>query len=327
MKGFASDAGRQQRILLGLLMGLGLVGCSKSGNYNPVGPSAITPATELASHAGGTNRHYRAAITPTSVASGSSTSLALTITNCNEAACPGNPTTNNQLLGSVEIIVPAGFTVTIPASPNPTSATGGKTWTATLVNGAIRLGATAGNQRLAAGESVTVTFTASAPSACASYDWLTNAYQDPLSGGALVRTTPYELIGSQPQVEVTGCSAGCTQGQGYWKNTPQAWPVGQVMLGTVSYSAAELLTIFKQPVAGNGLIQLAHQLIAAKLNIASGASGAAVAATVAAADALIGALVVPPVGAGSLQTSQTSALNDTLDAYNKGLIGPGACPQ
>ena len=117
MKVFASGAGRQQRILLGLLVGLGLAGCSKPGNYNPVGPSAITPATEMASHAGGTNRHYRAAITPTSVASGSSTSLALTITNCNEAACPGNPTSANQQIGSVEIIVPAGFTVTLGAVP------------------------------------------------------------------------------------------------------------------------------------------------------------------------------------------------------------------
>ena len=325
MKVLASGAGRQLRILLGLLVGVGLVGCSKAGNYNPAGPSAIAPATEMASHASGTNRHYRAAITPTSVASGSSTSFALTITNCNEAACPGNPTTNNQKIGSVEIDLPAGFAAT--PGPVPTSATGGKTWTGTVVNGEIRLGATGGNQRLEAGESVTVTFTASAPAACTTYSWLTKAYQDPLSGGELVTTTPYELIGSQPQVEVTGCSAGCTLGQGYWKNTPQAWPVGQLMLGTVSYSATELLTIFRTPVAGNGLIQLAHQLIAAKLNIANGASGAAVAATVAAADALIGALVVPPVGAGSLQTSQTSALNDTLDAFNNGLIGPGACPQ
>ena len=187
MKVFASGAGRQLRILLGLLVGLGLVGCSKPGDYNPAGPSAIAPVTELASHASGTNRHYRAAITPTSVASGSSTSLALTITNCNEAACPGNQTSNNQQIGSVEILVPAGFTATLGAPP---SATGGKTWTATLVSGAIRLGATAGNQRLAVGESVTVTFNASAPSACATYNWVTNAYQDPLSGGALVRTTP-----------------------------------------------------------------------------------------------------------------------------------------
>ena len=269
MKILASGAGRQ-RILLGLLVGFGLAGCSKPGNYSAVGPSAITPATELASHASGTDRHYRAAITPTSVASGSSTSFALTITNCNEAACPGNPTSANQKIGSVEIIVPAGFTATLGA---PHECHGRQDLDRDARHGTIRLGATGGNQRLDLGESVTVTFNASAPSACATFNWVTNAYQDPLSGGELVRNTPYELIGSQPQVEVTGCSAGCTLGQGFWKNHPEAWPVGQVTLGTVSYSASQLLAIFTQPVAGNGLIQLAHQLIAAKLNIANGASG------------------------------------------------------
>ena len=42
---------------------------------------------------------------------------------------------------------------------------------------------------------------------------------------------------------------------------------------------------------------------------------------------LIGALVVPPVGSGTLHPSQTSGLTDTLDAFNTGLIGPGACPE
>jgi hypothetical protein len=37
-------------------------------------------------------------------------------------------------------------------------------------------------------------------------------------------------------------------------------------------------------------------LIAAKLNITSGADGSAVAATISAADALIGGLIVPSVG-------------------------------
>jgi hypothetical protein len=70
---------------------------------------------------------------------------------------------------------------------------------------------------------------------------------------------------------------------------------------------------------------LAHQLIAAKLNVANGADDTAVAAGIAAADALIGGLVVPPVGSGSLASSATSALTETLTSYNEGLIGPGHC--
>ena len=118
----------------------------------------------------------------------------------------------------------------------------------------------------------------------------------------------------------------CTFTQGYWKNHPAEWPVGSLTLGTVNYSAAQLMLIFNQPAAGNGLISMAHQLIAAKLNIAQGASApAATLAAIAAADALIGALVVPPIGAGSLPPASTSALTQTLDNFNQGITGPGHC--
>ena len=121
---------------------------------------------------------------------------------------------------------------------------------------------------------------------------------------------------------------GCTFTQGYWKNHPEAWPVDTLMLGTVSYNQTELLSIFDQPVVGNGLISLAHQLIAAKLNAANGAFvPTGVATAIADADTLIGALVVPPVGSGYLAPSATSALTTTLDTYNKGEYpdGPPHC--
>ena len=118
----------------------------------------------------------------------------------------------------------------------------------------------------------------------------------------------------------------CTYTQGFWKNHPGSWPVASVTLGTVSYSAAQLLLIFGQPAAGNGLISMAHQLIATKLNIAQGATPpASVLAAIASADALIGIRVVPPIGAGSLTPASTSALTGTLDNFNQGITGPGHC--
>jgi len=125
----------------------------------------------------------------------------------------------------------------------------------------------------------------------------------------------------------------CTYTQGYWKthgpiptgNNTNMWPVTSLTLGTVVYTDLELQAIFDTPAQGNGLISLAHQLIAAKLNIANGADGSAVAASIAAADALIGSLVIPPVGAGSLPSSTTSSLTTTLTGYNEGLVGPGHC--
>jgi hypothetical protein len=118
---------------------------------------------------------------------------------------------------------------------------------------------------------------------------------------------------------------GCTLTQGYWKNHASAWPVAELTLGQTTYTKAELLAILRMEVAGNGLVSMSHQLIAARLNIAAGASAAGIQATLDEADALIGALVVPPRGTGSLPTEKTSALNDALTAFNEGRVGPGHC--
>lgn len=123
----------------------------------------------------------------------------------------------------------------------------------------------------------------------------------------------------------TAQGENCTYTIGYWKTHAGAWPVASLTLGTVNYSAAQLLAILNQPVAGNGLIALAHQLIAAKLNIANGANPTTIAAAIASADALIGGLVVPPVGAGSLAPGATSSLTQQLDDFNNGVTGPGHC--
>src|SRR5262245_40358325 len=120
-------------------------------------------------------------------------------------------------------------------------------------------------------------------------------------------------------------TASCVRGQGYWKNHSDQWPVTQLLLGNNTYDQAELLSILQQPVRGNGLVLLAHQLIAAKLNIASGADGSCIQQTIADADALIGNLVVPPVGNGSLRPGDASALADTLEDYNQGGLCSPSC--
>jgi hypothetical protein len=127
----------------------------------------------------------------------------------------------------------------------------------------------------------------------------------------------------------------CTLTQGYWKthgpvptgNNSNEWPVTSLALGTFSYTDLELQAILDTPAAGNGLIVLAHQLIAAKLNIANGADGSAVANDIAAADALIGSLVIPPMGNGFLKPAMTSGLTTALTNYNEGATGPGHCEE
>jgi hypothetical protein len=116
----------------------------------------------------------------------------------------------------------------------------------------------------------------------------------------------------------------CTFTQGYWKNHPDAWKVTSLKLGSVTYTKAQLLDILDTPPKGNGLISLAHQLIAAKLNGATSAT-AVIGPTIAAADALIDGKVVPPVGSGFLDPSVTDALTTALDNWNSGITGPGEC--
>jgi cysteine-rich repeat protein len=117
----------------------------------------------------------------------------------------------------------------------------------------------------------------------------------------------------------------CTFTQGYWKNHPEAWPVSSLQLGSVTYTKEQLLAILNQPVRGNGLVSLARQLIAAKLNIAFGAPDTDIGDEILAADALIGGKVVPPVGDGYLHPSQSSSLNDAIDTFNNSQLSGSEC--
>jgi hypothetical protein len=124
-------------------------------------------------------------------------------------------------------------------------------------------------------------------------------------------------------------AGGCVFTQGYWKNHPATWPVFSLSLGNPghAYTKQELLDIFQTPAAGNGLISMAHQLIAAKLNIANGADPSPIGPTVLATDNLIGTKIVPPTSGSSdyIAPSQTSGYTDTLDNYNNGKTAVPHC--
>lgn len=127
----------------------------------------------------------------------------------------------------------------------------------------------------------------------------------------------------------------CTYTPGYWKthgpgacmsgNNSNEWPVTDLMLGNVNYTATELCSILQTPANGNGLLILAHQLIAAKLNVANGADPTDILAFIGAADALIDNYVIPPVGGDYIHPSFASANTQILDDWNNGITGPGHC--
>jgi hypothetical protein len=118
----------------------------------------------------------------------------------------------------------------------------------------------------------------------------------------------------------------CVFSQGYWKNHAE-WPVTQLQLGNNTYNRQQLQMILETEVRTNGLVSVAHQEIAAKLNIASGADSSCIQQTLADLDALIGDLVIPPVGSGFLLPRQTASYVSILTQYNEGFLCSPSCDE
>jgi CSLREA domain-containing protein len=116
--------------------------------------------------------------------------------------------------------------------------------------------------------------------------------------------------------------SGCVLTEAYWKHNPDLWPLNQLQLGNTTYNQQQLLSILQEAIRGNGLVQLAHEEIAAKLNLANGAAGSCIAQTLADVDGLIGDLVIPPVGNGFLPPGRGAR---TLIQYNSGALCAPAC--
>jgi len=130
--------------------------------------------------------------------------------------------------------------------------------------------------------------------------------------------TPQDLI-----IEVT-VPLVCPLTQGFWKNHTSAWKLTSLLLGTTTYAATEAETLLGTSPHGDASLILAHQLIAALLNIANGAPSVAIASTVSNADSLLGAGPIPEnIPASS--TLGTEMTNDAsiLDNYNSDGLTPG----
>jgi hypothetical protein len=130
-----------------------------------------------------------------------------------------------------------------------------------------------------------------------------------------------------PTPTPTSTPAGvCPLTQGYWKNHPNAWPVNSLMLGSQTYTKAELLDILNTPSGGDASLILAKQLIATKLNIAAGSDPTPVSNTITHADSLLSMFsgklpyhVAPSSDIGQMMVSDGA----TLDNYNNGRLSSG----
>jgi archaellum component FlaF (FlaF/FlaG flagellin family) len=137
-------------------------------------------------------------------------------------------------------------------------------------------------------------------------------------------------------VSVPECGEGCTLTQGYWKTHSSRGParpaddtwnaVGGP--GAIFYrSGRTWYQVFWTPPAGNPYYNLAHQFMAARLNVANGAS------TTAEVDACLTfantffSNNTPSTRLSNTVRAQVIACAGTLGSYNEGSIGPGHCDE
>lgn len=119
------------------------------------------------------------------------------------------------------------------------------------------------------------------------------------------------------------CDCKCPLTQGYWKNHPDAWPVDSLTIGGTTYGKAVLIDILKTPPKGNGAIILAHQLIAAKLNVAYINNCACIPPKVCCAIGKADELIASATD-GYLKPSEVSRLVEMLTMFNEGYLS-GHC--
>jgi len=114
-----------------------------------------------------------------------------------------------------------------------------------------------------------------------------------------------------------GTACGLTQG--YWKNHSANWPVTSLMLGSQTYTQAQLLALLNDPVGGDASLILAKQLIAAKLNVPNGTLYSTDGGAIQAADTLLSTFNgMLPYGVSSSSTigTQMTNLGNALNTFN-----------
>lgn len=132
------------------------------------------------------------------------------------------------------------------------------------------------------------------------------------------------------------CATGCTLTQGYWKTHSEfgpapyddTWAMLPNGANTIFYSSGHTwYGVFWTPPAGNVYFNLAHQYMAAYMNVLNGASTTPeVDAAMANAETFF-TTYTPSSKFSKAQRTLAMQLASTLDKYNNGLIGPGHCSE
>jgi hypothetical protein len=121
------------------------------------------------------------------------------------------------------------------------------------------------------------------------------------------------------------CSVGCVLTQGFWKTHPNAWPEGYSPNATFFLSGKTWLEVLWTEPGGDAYYILAHQYIAAVLNVANGATPPAKVSTVIKEAKAWFETHCPGVSALSQEGQTLIHWAEVLAAFNEGMMGVPHC--
>lgn len=168
---------------------------------------------------------------------------------------------------------------------------------------------------LMSGESMTCT--ASGTAQYGQYE-NTGCVEGYTSGSVKVSDCDLSHYYGKKQQTQTSCGTGTP---GYWKNHPEAWPTRSIVIGGITYSKDQAITIMSKSVSGDKTYTLFPALVAAKLNVMSGNNASCISSTITAADAWMKNY---KPGSGVTGSSNAWKMAEpyywALDNYNNGLL-------
>jgi hypothetical protein len=107
---------------------------------------------------------------------------------------------------------------------------------------------------------------------------------------------------------------------GYWKNHPEAWPVGSITVGSVMYTKAQAIA-WLNGTGKDKTVTMFQSLVSAMLNVMIGNDGSCINVAIGQGNAW---LTTYPLGSGvaggSAAWAAGNPIHNALDAYDNGLL-------
>ncbi|MFO1499102.1 MAG: HYR domain-containing protein [Verrucomicrobiota bacterium] len=121
----------------------------------------------------------------------------------------------------------------------------------------------------------------------------------------------------------------CPKNEGFWRQSPGAWPVSSVRIGSQVYSKSQLLPLLRATVPADASMVLARQVIVAILNTANGSDPRPICAELQQVNALFSSFsgkLPYRVNVSTVVGRSMTGLADRLNAYNSGLLTGNCVP-